>query len=294
MASDDDMALEAARGLALAGDADGAIAHLTPLAAAGSGGAAASLAELLAFRGDWKGVVKNARLLLESPGDLDTANVFDDMVRLLGLAGHEIRDWKPIAEAARSALEKWEGERERTILAELAAYAKRSGAPPHERIEVFGVEDSAPNPTAYAEALKEHEAARKKKKPDAWAAHAFALANVFKQGDEMVRLFDENEPHMEIDHAIDAGRVLARRGELDRAWRMIAPRLPGWWPVDAAQVAPVVLVTDDALRKLATKERWEQVLATRRGPPPKPPKKAPAKKAPAKKAARKTATKKAK
>src|SRR5688572_20741714 len=87
--------LAAARALALAGDADGAIAALTPLAESDAA-AAASLAELLAFRGDWDGVARNAARLIAQPSAVYAGNVFDDMVRLVALAGHRGVPWSRI------------------------------------------------------------------------------------------------------------------------------------------------------------------------------------------------------
>ena len=49
-----------------------------------------------------------------------------------------------------------------------------------------------------------------------------------------------------------------------RAWEVLESRLTRWYPVDAAQVLPVVLVTDALLAPLMTRERAELVLRTPR------------------------------
>lgn len=261
--------LEVAREAALMGDAEAAIAGLTPLAAADAS-AAASLAELLAFRGDWEGVADNAARLIENPSAVYAANVFDDMVRLVAIAGHHGVPWARVGEIAAAGLVVAEKEtrahvatRHRTILADLAAYAARSGAPPHERISVFGV--VTPQPTreqyqaAVATALK-----KPKPKPEAQARHLIALAASFRQPDELVRLVTESPGHAGFDHVIEAARTIASRGDGGAAWALLQPQLPGFYPVDVAQVAPVVLLTDPDLRSLITPERAAVVLSTPR------------------------------
>jgi hypothetical protein len=47
---------------------------------------------------------------------------------------------------------------------------------------------------------------------------------------------------------------------------VLQPRIRDWYPVDPAQVAPVILLTDRQLAQLETPERWNLVLATARGP----------------------------
>jgi hypothetical protein len=59
--------------------------------------------------------------------------------------------------------------------------------------------------------------------------------------------------------------VYVRRSRPDLAWAAIEPNLKYWWPVDFAQVTPLVLLTDEYLDTLMTPERCQLVLSTPRG-----------------------------
>jgi len=50
------------------------------------------------------------------------------------------------------------------------------------------------------------------------------------------------------------------------AWVAIESNLKHWWPVDHAQVTPLVLLTDEHLEAVMTPERCRLVLSTPRGP----------------------------
>jgi hypothetical protein len=262
--------LAAARLLALSGDAERAVAALTPLAG-GDAGAAASLAELLAFRGQWAEVIVCARKLVANPGAVYAANVFDDMVRLSALAGIRGAPWESIAALAADGIASAAREprphlagRRHTILEALSAYAARSGAPPHECIEVFGVVRAVPTKEQYEAAVA---AAEKKPKPtpEAQTRHRIALAASFAQSDELVRWVNAAPAHASFAQVLGAARSLAIRGEAHAAWELIEAQLGAWSPVDRAQVAPVELLTDPTLRELITPARAAQVLATPRG-----------------------------
>jgi hypothetical protein len=228
-----DRALREAGEAALAGRTAEASAAFEWMAEAGNAVAAASLAELSAFAGDWGRVVRNAGILIAEPTAVYAANVFEDMVHLLGRAGHEGEPWAHISEAAQHALDELEvsGTCEHgrqslgAILKSLAAYAEREGAPPLPLTQVVAVT----SPT-------------------------------------MVERFFEAPEAMDFDQAVAAARGLVGRGDNDRVWEILVSRLGSWWPVDDAQVAPVVLLIDPALRQLATPERCAMVLATPRGP----------------------------
>ena len=71
---------------------------------------------------------------------------------------------------------------------------------------------------------------------------------------------------LRFDQALAVARALIRRGEPERSWEIVEERLSAWWPVDNAQVAPVVLLVDQWMSPLMTAERCEQVLSTPRGP----------------------------
>ena len=189
--------LEQARRAALRGEVDPALAALRALAATGDDGASASLAELLAFRGEWEELIAHAGRLVANPGAVFSGDVFDDMVRLLGRAGHETGEWRRIGEAADAAARQVERTVDRphlrhryaTILTVLRKYAARRGAPPHELVRVFGPERPPASPELCA---RQHRAAVDhvldyrpdlEGDPDALAVHLFALARTFRQGD---------------------------------------------------------------------------------------------------------------
>lgn len=76
---------------------------LREIAAGGEHAACASLAELLAFKGEWNELIPNAARLIAHSDTVYAGNIFDDMIRLLGRAGHETGRWLDIEEAARAA-----------------------------------------------------------------------------------------------------------------------------------------------------------------------------------------------
>lgn len=262
--------LAAARARALGGDAEAAISALRPLAETDAG-AAASLAELRAFTGDWAGVADAAARLIASPGSVYASNVFDDMVRLVAIAGHHGVPWSRIDAIAAGGLAGLAAEprphvqrRLGTILEELRAYAARAGAPPHERIAVFGVTPSVPSREQCEAAVAAAEK-KPKKTPEEQARHLIALAVSHRQADEIVRRVRAAPKAGSFAMVREAAGLLAADGEADAAWALIASRLGDWWPVDVAQVAPVELLTDPLVRELVTKDRAAAVLATPRG-----------------------------
>jgi hypothetical protein len=101
-------------------------------------------------------------------------------------------------------------------------------------------------------------------KPKELAAHCFALAVAFRVDDEIIARWDPKHPHLHFDQAADAARALVRKKDGARAWDVLASRLGRWYPVDAAQVLPMALVTDPLLAPLLTRERAKLVLATPR------------------------------
>jgi hypothetical protein len=265
-----------ARTLALSGDADVAITLLAPMAESGDAGAAASLAELLAFKGRWSEVIGAASLLLAEPQAVYAGNVFTDMVELLGRAGHETRDWTRIAAAAAHACARVSQRGDPPhlahprgrILAGLEAYAAREGFPPHELIRIFGIPPSAPDAASHRNAVEHVFAYRPDLRgdPSGLAEHLINLAISFRQWDALLERFAEEPSSFRFQHAVPVARALVERQRLDEAWAALEPRLGSWWPVDRAQVAPVELLTDPQLRTLMTVARSAQVLATPRGP----------------------------
>ena len=121
------------------------------------------------------------------------------MVRLLGRAARETGDWTALREAADESMAgmtattrpRHHQERFEAILLALGDYADREGAPPHELVRIFGVEEDAPQPEAYAAAvMAAREQERFRRHPNSLPRHCFALAVVFLQDGEAIRIFE--------------------------------------------------------------------------------------------------------
>jgi hypothetical protein len=282
-------ALTEARQAARRGAVEVALPALRQLAVRGDDAACAWLAELLGFRAAWEECIPNDGRLIANPGAVYAGNVFDDMVRLLGRAGHETGQWAAIARIAVEARRQIDRTISRPhlrtryfrILDHLRAYAHRRGTPPHELIAIFqppawsvllrravAPESPRTREVAYRDAVENVFRYRPdlRDDPDALAMHHFALAQTFDQDDVALRLYDAHGEVLSFDNAVHVARVRARRGEHGRAWEILRAKVSRWWPVDAAQVAPVVLLTDEHLRLLMSRERCELVLASARGP----------------------------
>jgi hypothetical protein len=108
------------------------------------------------------------------------------------------------------------------------------------------------------------EGKRFKGTPAQLAQHCFSLATAFHIDDEIIARWDPALPSMHFNEAAEVARALVRRNEQERAWQILESRLSRWYPVDAAQVLPVVLLTDPLLSPLVTRDRADLVLRTPR------------------------------
>jgi hypothetical protein len=287
-------ALTRARTAARRGEADAAIGALRELAAAGETAACPSLAELLAFKGEWREVVPIAARLIAKPSAAYAGNVFDDMIRLLGRAGHETGAWGGIERAAQDAAAQVKATiavehlrvRYLTILERLRAYARGRGSiPVLKRLAYQARGVHAPDDELIMLWKRGEEpplAERKRQLDDATAnvlqlrpdlardavarhAHLFALAQTFDCPTDALERYRAHRPDMSFEAAVYVGRHLAAQGGGDEAWALIAEKLPLWMAADPAQVAPVVLVVDPELQRLMTPERCAEALRTPRG-----------------------------
>jgi len=286
-------AQEAAR----SGQTESALESLESFAAKGDDSAAASLAELYAFLGDWDKVILNAGRLITNPGAGYVDNVFCDMIRLLGRAGHCSGEWPRIIEVVEAALkgntirysELYSAQKDKTarevlqnaeqryekIFRNLIQYANRQGEPPHELLAIFGVrmwndDMSEQDRRAWFDnAVKNVDSLRPglKKNPKAKMEHLFSLAKGVLE-DEALKLYEAHGKTfgMAWQAAEYVAPIYVRRGNADAAWAAIESNLKHWWPVGHAQVAPVILLIDEQLFTLMTPERCKSVLFTPRGP----------------------------
>jgi hypothetical protein len=286
-----------AQAAARQGQTDLALECLEKFAAIGDDSAAASLAELYAFLGQWHKVIANAGRLIANPGGVNAGNVFDDMIRLLGRAGHRSGEWSHIIEVVEAASKanarryaelyrdekdkinrevlKNSEERNEKVFCNLIRYARRQGTPPHELLAIFSVRSSMDDMseqerrTWYENAVKNADSLRPdlKKNPQAKMEHFFSLAKGVLEN-EALRLYEAHGKSfvMAWQAAEYIAPIYVRHGNPETAWAAIQSNLKHWWPVDHAQVTPLVLLTDEYLETLMTPERCELVLATPRGP----------------------------
>ncbi|MFF8917172.1 SMI1/KNR4 family protein [Streptomyces sp. NPDC015032] len=81
------------------------------------------------------------------------------------------------------------------------------------------------------------------------------------------------EPPGPFGRAVAEARELARWGDTEGAWRILAAAVPDWEPYDTEHVAPVGLLADPFLGPVVTPERGRQILTTPRagqGSAPRP------------------------
>jgi hypothetical protein len=286
-------AVAQARADARGGETDDAVSALRSLAGEGEISACPSLAELLAFKAAWDEVIPNAAQLIANPSAAYAGNVFDDMVRLLGRAGHETGRWADIERCAREAAANVKRtveaahllNRDVTILDRLASYAKGRGSisffkrlagrsqgrdiPEHELIMLWKKPEELP----LAEREKRVDKATAnvfelrpdlKDKPQDLHRHLYALAKFYDLPAEALERYSAHPQDMWFKDAVYVGRFLAAQGKGDEAWKLIQPKLPDWVADDPAQVAPVVLIVDRDLQRMMTPERCAEVLRTPR------------------------------
>lgn len=241
---------KAAAKAAREGRIDEALDALRAMADAGDAAAAASVAEILAFRGEWAAMVPYAMQLLARPDAVYAGNVFTDLTRLVRRAARELGDPSVIERAAAVVPSSHADKRDATLLREY----------------VDPTTSRAPEPERFAEAAREAAAGKRfRGKPVELAAHLFAVAVALNVEDEIVARWDPTSPGMFLQHATSVARVLAKRGDPERAWAVLEGHLPRWWAVDHAQIAPVEVLVDSVLAPLITVERAEQILRTPRG-----------------------------
>jgi hypothetical protein len=264
------------------GEPGKALAMLRQLAANGEDSSAASLAELCAFRGLWDEVITNLGRVIRNLGAIPNFNGYPGhLFRLLGRAGHETGQWKQISELAAAAIaaeeereyDQWHEDVREAFIAwfkNLQAYCKRCGRPPHELIHIFGMTDSVDDLTE-AERRQEYDSAverdttRLSKKPVELTVHLFAVARNMKLDDEMLRIYEKTPDAIYFNDALDVSRAYVRRGDAEAAWAVLRGRLHQSVGGLPEQVAPIILLIDDTLRPLMTRERCELVLSTPRG-----------------------------
>lgn len=71
----------------------------------------------------------------------------------------------------------------------------------------------------------------------------------------------QSEPS-EFAAALEQARDLARSGDTEAAWSVVAAAVPRWYSEDPLTVAPLTLLTDPVLRPLVTPQRATWIVTT--------------------------------
>ena len=260
-----------ARLAALRGEIDEALPVIVRHAEAGDDGAAASASELSAYLALWDDAIAQAARLLANPYAVYAGNVFHELVLLLGRAGRETGAWREIARIADAASARIEADlqanpwgfpavkleaAERTlllVLARLGEYALGEGSiRSHGDLDVFTPKHPEPRRDLFDAAMK----LKRNRDP----ARRLVFACMYHLDDEMIRLFGEGGGTVGFDRAVAVAKAFLRAGDQDGALGAVRANWADWTPVDRAQVAPLVLLTDRDLSRLVTPHRAADLL----------------------------------
>jgi hypothetical protein len=265
---------------ALRGETDAAVTQLSANLAGGDYGAAASLAQIEAFRGLWPDALGHAYLLWRNPDSVYAANVLADAAHLVALAGMSCGGWADIqatlaeihAQLSKDPKRVQDGYLLR-LLDRVIALAQSDGSSSYSwDPDADDAIDEDARAAKFDEGVAKLTRTNKQKKHwknDAQRRrHLFSLADNRRAHQSAIRLYDEEgiaDVILFSSFAFTASS-LSRAGRKDEAWRVIEKGFHQWGPVDVAQVAPVELLIDEGLRPLMTPERCAWVLRTPRGP----------------------------
>ena len=259
------------------GQVEIAIEALETFAARGETSATAPLATIYAYLGNWEKAIAHAGQSLAFHEGLH--NTFQEMIELLGCAGHHSGKWDRIIGVVETALrentnrnyDKYHEHIRQShdkIFRNLIEYAKRQGAPPHELLAIFGVINPFAEPAnisqeqreaRYQEAVEIANSIPYLKTPPQRAEHVFKLIRGVWE-DKALELYETHGANflMGWEAAEHVARAFVRRGKPDAAWAVIASNLPKW----LGYLPPITLLTDEHLRTLMTPERRRFVLFT--------------------------------
>lgn len=258
---------EIAQRFALQGNTEAALAELFALRSSGDVGASASLAEIAAYKGKWKEVLQYVEVVFGTPSSLYTQNVYQDMTMLVARAGTELSEWAEVRRLAKFALSKLTKRDEAKVatIRELANFAQRTGKGRYVAEDECEERRKANFEAALDKLSKSKE--KRFKIPDERRNHLFALARACDYYPGAVAMYDQEKALPFIfDNVVFAASGLARDGRTEEAWRAIRSTLHLWWPVEVTQIAPIVFLTDEAIKVLMTPERCEEILRAPRGP----------------------------
>lgn len=274
--------IQTAQQAALQGATDAAVKQFTAILEGGGAGAAASLAEIEAFRGRWPEVLRNAFVFMRDPTMARVSNSLNDVLRLAALAGFNTGAWSDIHGEVVAIRKHLLAKKELKLYAEevagdgfkqLIELAKSKGKADYDWGWANYTEDDEDTrdkraETVIADKLAKHKVKKLFKDDADLRRHLFALAGTYLSYKTAIRLYDEYgiDDLRTFDTTAFVATALARAGRAKDAWKAVEKAVAVWWPVDVLQVAPVALLTDPDVRPLMTPERCAQVLRTPRGP----------------------------
>ncbi|MBA3463610.1 MAG: hypothetical protein H0T46_26875 [Deltaproteobacteria bacterium] len=248
---------KAAQSAARQGKTDAAMAALLEFANKGDAAAAASLAELYAFKGDWDQVLVHVQPLIAKPDAVYAGNVVQGMLGLVWRAADETQRWTDATSIVRKLPKSVAGFV--TILSgSLKPYLASKGKGKLPRVKDAHFTEKK------LREVYERNAANARATKDAKLLFLSARSAAPMFDDETIASFPGARKHLDFDQTLDASRAFSRKGRLEDAWKAIAPKVSEWRAVDHAQIAPVELLYDPDLRALMTPKRCATVLATAR------------------------------
>lgn len=259
------ISLETVQMTAIKGDVDAAELAYTELVRAGNPRAAAALAEIAAFRGDWEASLAYLDMAFGAIGKFDTWNVQTDLTILSALAAQETGNWEAlesIVRKGRSSLGKQHNPELSRLLVGLGDFAADQGASTFP----VGTDPEPDGKVRFEDAIAKL-GNKKFRTHEARADHLYGLARVFDHSGGAFELYGREGTLPGIfDNVLFLAEALAIAGQPDAAWNAIETRLDRWWPVEDTQIVPVPLLTNPELARLMTPERCAAILTTPRGP----------------------------
>jgi len=248
---------------ALAGRCDLALPKLLELSRTKADAlAAVSAAEILAYQGDWRGVIEHAAVFVKDLTVVGGSNLFDDILELLRRAGRETGDWPAVVAAAKGVPER-AVPHFHTVA---KVFVRDIGKGIHQKPPESDPGRGQPDRSAYDQWEREGPTSKRfKGQPEALARHLFALAVGYGLDDEALALFSAHRDTLGFDKAAHVARILVKRGRPEEAWEVLDGKMGKWHAGWVMSVAPVELLIDPVLAQLMTPARCAKVLATPRG-----------------------------
>jgi predicted DNA-binding WGR domain protein len=246
---------------ALMGRVDEAIPVLTKLADEKKDiAAAAALAEIHAWRGEWPAFVERALVVLANRRAV-IGNTTDELAWLLVVAAEHTGDWDRIATGISA---------DSTMVSEkyVRAQVEAKGNAPVvkvDRDERYRNEPLEVRRGYYDRAMDPSVAAKRDKNADGTKKAELMYAFGYGLDELALAKLPAAEKLVSWEQITKLAGWLVDLGRPDDGWALIERSLDRWWPLSHAQIAPMRLLVDERLRPLLTAERRAKILAMPRG-----------------------------